>query len=119
MFDDRSKALRRLIVDMVDVGKRGHIGSAMSLIEILRVFFDSWLNYDPKNPSWEERDRFILSKGHGCLALFAILADKDFFSKEELKTFCKSDSILGGHPEKHVQELRPLLVHWGMAYRLV
>ena len=102
MFDDRSKALRRLIVDMVDIGKRGHIGSAMSLIEILRVFFDSWLNYDPKNPSWEERDRFILSKGHGCLALYAILADKDFFSKEELKTFCKSDSILGGHPEKHV-----------------
>ena len=62
MFDDRSKELRRLVIDMVDVGKRGHIGSAMSLIEILRVFFDSWLNYDPKNPSWEERDRFILSK---------------------------------------------------------
>ena len=100
MFDNRSKELRRLVIDMVDVGKRGHIGPAMSLIEILRVFFDSWLNYDPKNPSWEARDRFILSKGHGCLALYAILADKGFFSKDELKTFCKSDSILGGHPER-------------------
>ncbi|MBC8226215.1 MAG: transketolase, partial [Gammaproteobacteria bacterium] len=100
MFDERSKKLRRLIIDMVDVGKRGHIGPAMSLVEVLRVFYDSWLNFDPKNGLWEERDRFIFSKGHGCLALYAILADKGFFSKDELKSFCQFDSFLGGHPER-------------------
>jgi transketolase len=100
MFDDRSKELRRHIIDMVDVGKRGHIGPAMSLVEVLRVFYDSWLEYDPHKPLWENRDRLIFSKGHGCLALYAILADKGFFGVNELKSFCKFDSFLGGHPER-------------------
>jgi len=86
---------------MVEVGKRGHIGPALSLIEILRVLYDSFLNVRHENPLWEQRDRFILSKGHGCLALYAILADKGFFEKNELKRFCKPESILGGHPEKN------------------
>ena len=100
MLDNRSKELRRLVINMVDVGKRGHIGPAMSLIEILRVLYDSWLEYNPKDPQWADRDRFILSKGHGCLALYAILADKGFFPKKELETFCQPESILGGHPER-------------------
>ena len=52
------------------------------------------------NPKWEKRDRFILSKGHGCLALYSILADKNYFSKDEFNNFCKPTSILGGHPER-------------------
>ena len=84
MLDKRSKILRRLVLEMVKVGGRGHIGPALSLIEILRVLFDSILQYRPEQPDWSNRDRFILSKGHGCLALYAILADKKFFELSEL-----------------------------------
>ena len=94
MLDKRSKYLRQLVVEMVEVGRRGHIGSAMSLIEILRVLYDYFLRYRPNHPHWPDRDRFILSKGHGCLALYAILADKEFFERSELSKFCMSDSFL-------------------------
>ncbi len=99
-LDKRSKELRRHVIRMMEVGKRGHIGAAMSLIEILRVLFDSILKYDAKNPLWEKRDRFILSKGHGCLGLYSILVDKGFFPISELDQFCKPTSFLGGHPER-------------------
>ena len=99
MLDKRSKFLRQLVVEMVEVGRRGHIGSAMSLIEILRVLYDYFLRYRPNHPHWPDRDRFILSKGHGCLALYAVLADKGFLPLQALSTFCRSDSRLGGHPE--------------------
>jgi transketolase len=71
----------------------------MSLIEILRVLYDEVLRFQPQNPAWKNRDRCILSKGHGCLGLYAILADKNYFPLETLDTFCQRDSILGGHPE--------------------
>lgn len=100
LLDKRSKDLRRLVIQMIEVGGRGHIGPALSLIEVLRVLYDSFLQYRPDEPDWVERDRFILSKGHGCLALYAILTDKGFFPKEELATFGKSTSRLGGHPER-------------------
>ena len=87
---------------MVETGRRGHIGPAASLVEILRVFYDSWLSYRPHEPDWVDRDRFVLSKGHGCLALYALLADKGYFPIEELDTFCSSKSRLGGHPEMKV-----------------
>lgn len=99
-LDNRSKYLRRLVIDALIGGERGHVGSSMSLIEILRALYDDVLRYKPDEPYWDERDRCILSKGHGCLALYALLADKGFFSVEELKDFCRFDSILGGHPER-------------------
>jgi transketolase len=80
-------------------GQRGHIGSSMSLVEILRVLYDDVLRYRSDDPAWRERDRLILSKGHGCLALYVLLADKGFFPIDALDTFCRRDSILGGHPE--------------------
>ena len=98
-MDQRSKELRKLIVMGLENGNRGHIGPSMSLVEILRVLYDDILRFNPKKPNWEMRDRFILSKGHGCLALYSILIDKGFIKKNELKKFCKFDSILGGHPE--------------------
>ena len=100
MLDKRSKMLRRLMLEMVKVNGRGHIGPALSLIEILRVLYDSILQFRPDQPDWSNRDRFILSKGHGCLALYAILADKGFFELSELNRFCLPESILGGHPER-------------------
>lgn len=99
-FDERSLYLRGLIVDALEGGGRGHPGAALSLVEIVRVLYDDVLRVDPSNPSWAARDRCILSKGHGCLALYAILADKGFFPKEELLRQCKAGSILGGHPER-------------------
>ena len=99
MMDQRSKQLRRSIVDALEGGRRGHLGSSMSMVEILRVLYDSYLRFRPDEPLWADRDRFILSKGHGCLILYAMLADKGFFRKEELLTFCAPTSRLGGHPE--------------------
>ena len=98
-LDNRSIYLRRLAVRGLAGGKRGHLGSAFSLIEILRVLYDKVLNIDPLKPNDLNRDRCILSKGHGCLALYSILADKGFFDISELDKFCHFDGILGGHPE--------------------
>ncbi len=99
VLDVRSKALRRVVVETVVKASRGHLGPAMSLIEIMRVLYDDILRVRPQEPLWPERDRCILSKGHGCLALYALLADKGYFPGETLATFCRHDSILGGHPE--------------------
>ena len=98
-LDERSLELRRLIVAGLAGGGRGHLGSALSLVEILRVLYDDILRLNPAVPGWELRDRCILSKGHGCLALYAVLADRGFFGEEELDRFCHRDGILGGHPE--------------------
>ena len=101
-LDSRSRDLRRIIVRMMEYSRRGHIGSAFSLIEILRVLYDDILRYDPRNPEWKDRDRFILSKGQGCLGLYPLLCEKGFFSEEELWKFCQSDGLLGGHPEHKI-----------------
>lgn len=98
-LDARSIELRQMIIQILEASRRGHLGSAFSLVEILRVLYDAVLRYDPKRPQWPDRDRCILSKGHGCLALYVILADKGFFPEEELWRFCKTDGILGGHPD--------------------
>ncbi|MBF0444444.1 MAG: transketolase [Magnetococcales bacterium] len=99
-MDNRSLQLRKLVLRAMVGGGRGHPGSALSLIEILRCLYDDILNIKADRPDWDKRDRCILSKGHGCLALYAILSDKNFFSVTELDTFCHFDSILGGHPER-------------------
>jgi len=98
-LDERSLHLRRLVVRALEGGGRGHIGSSMSLIEMIRVLYDDVLRYRADDPRWIGRDRFILSKGHGCLALYAVLADKGFFPESALDDFCRLDSSLGGHPE--------------------
>ena len=101
-LDARSLALRRKIVETLQAGQRGHLASALSLVEMLRVLYDDVLRYDAANPRWPERDRFILSKGHGCLALYVMLADKGFFPESELTRFCRKDGLLGGHPEHKI-----------------
>ena len=99
-LDDRSRALRRLVLRAMAGGGRGHPGSALSLIEIFRVLYDDILRVRPLEPQWPGRDRCILSKGHGCLALYALLADHGFFPPAALDAFCRRDSFLGGHPER-------------------
>jgi len=100
VLDDRSRYLRALVLDALEGGGRGHLSSALSLLEIVRVLYDDILIHDPGIPLLKSRDRFILSKGHGCLGLFAVMADHGYFSKELLQTFCTFDSKLGGHPER-------------------
>jgi transketolase len=98
-LDARSIYLRQLVIRGLAGGGRGHLGPALSLVEVLRVLYDDILRHDPANPKWSERDRCILSKGHGCLALYALLADKGYIPIDMLDGFCSKDSILGGHPE--------------------
>jgi transketolase len=98
-LDKRSNDIRKMIVKSMLAAGRGHFASALSIVEIVRVLYDDIMRYDAKNPRWLDRDRFILSKGHGCLALYAVLAEKGFFPVDELWKFCSPDGILGGHPE--------------------
>jgi transketolase len=100
-IDERSKYLRTIVLNGLEGGGRGHLGPAISLLELLRVLYDEILIHDPKNPQLEIRDRFILSKGHGCLGLYAVLADAGYFPVSEINGFCKFGSRLGGHPEWH------------------
>lgn len=101
-LDERSRYLRGLIIDALEGGGRGHVGSALSLVEIVRVLYDDVLSFRPDDPGWPDRDRFILSKGHGCLGLYAVLADKGFFPINELRRQCRAGALLGGHPETHI-----------------
>ncbi|NDB76269.1 MAG: transketolase, partial [Verrucomicrobia bacterium] len=87
-MDSRGKDHRRLILQMLVGSGRGHVGAALSVMEICRVLYDDILRVDPANPKWADRDRFIFSKGHGCLSLYVMLAEKGFFPKEELMRSC-------------------------------
>ena len=98
-LDERSLHLRRSCVAAMESAGRGHLSSALSLIELVRVLYDDVMRFRPTEPRWADRDRCILSKGHGCLGLFAVLADKGFFPESEMLTYCGRDSMLGGHPE--------------------
>lgn len=82
-------------------GDEKHDPSAESTLDILWVLYDRILRYDARDPRSEDRDRFLMSKGHGPLALFAILADKGFFPAEEMARFETWEGILGGHPDRH------------------
>lgn len=94
-------ALRRRIVDLVYTGKDGHIPSAFSIVDIVATLYRHYLKVDPKNPRWAERDYFILSKGHGCVALYAVLAERGFLTEKDLAGFCRKGGILGEHPDRN------------------
>ena len=110
-LDERSKQLRRVIVRVLQKARRGHVGAAYSAIEILRVLYDDVLRFNPQNPKWKDRDRCILSKGHGCLALYAVLADKGFFPESELDKFCAANGIRYYHflqPNQYLPGSKPM-----------
>jgi len=92
--------VRRNILEMaLNAGaSSSHFGGGLSSVEILSTLYNFFLKYDSKNPEWENRDRFILSKGHGCISYYSILFEKGFLSKDDLLTFEKNNSELLGHP---------------------
>jgi len=92
--------IRRNILRMLTEAGSGHTGGSLSIVEILLALYGYKLRHDPKNPDWPERDRFILSKGHACPALYAVLAEEGYFPKEELLTLRKFGSRLQGHPHR-------------------
>ena len=87
------------ILEEVFSASSGHPGGSMSIAEILTYLYFVEMKVDPKNPKWEDRDRFVLSKGHCAPGLYAALAEKGYFPKEDLKTFRNVDSYLQGHPD--------------------
>ena len=95
----KCRQLRRDIINMTADAASGHPGGSLSIVEMLACLYYNTMNIDPANPHWEDRDRFVLSKGHSAPALYAVLADKGFFPREELKNFRQLHSILQGHPD--------------------
>ena len=93
-----AQKLRLDIINMIHNAGSGHSGGSLSCAEILTVLYDGIMNIDPKNPCWEDRDRFILSKGHAAPALYATLARKGYYDVSELATLRQIDSCLQGHP---------------------
>ena len=89
--------LHRLLT--LATGDEKHAASSTSTLDVLYVLYEHVLRIDPARPDWPERDRFVLSKGHGPAAFYAVLARKGFFAEEELRRFMKAGGRLGGHPD--------------------
>lgn len=98
-LQQRSVDVRLWTLDEVESAGSGHYGPAFSCVEILVSLYYGYLDVRPEEPTWAQRDRFILSKGHACSALYPILADLGFFDVAHLKTFTRLGSILGDHPD--------------------
>lgn len=91
--------LRATIARMVHRAGDGHIPSAYSILDLVAILYRDYLRVDPRRPQWEERDYFILSKGHGCLALYVVLERAGFLQPADLERFCTAGGILGEHPD--------------------
>jgi transketolase len=99
MIGRMNNALRRKIVDMVCRGRDGHIPSAFSIVDIIALLYRDFLKFKSQDPLWDERDYFILSKGHGCLALYVVLREHGFLTDHDIEHFCQEGGILGEHPD--------------------
>lgn len=98
-YEAKAKELRAEILKMLYACQSGHPGGSLSCVEMLMALYYGTMKIDPKNPKMEDRDRFVLSKGHACPTLYAILADLGYFPKEDLKRLRQIDSHLQGHPD--------------------
>lgn len=94
-----AKRIRREIVEMIGAAKSGHPGGSLSAVEVLVTLHFDVMRHDPANPKWPDRDRFILSKGHACPVLYAVLAECGYTPLDQLNTLRKLGSIYQGHPD--------------------
>jgi len=99
-LEEKALNIRKGILEIMAGGKRGHLGGSLSIADIVAALYFHQMQLDPKNPSWEDRDRFVLSKGHSVLAQYVALAELGFFPKEELRKVKKLGAILQGHPDR-------------------
>jgi transketolase len=98
-LEKKARALRLNIIKMIGVGQKGHLGGSFSLAEIATVLYFYKMKHDPKNPRWEGRDRFLLSKGHAALVQYAALAEAGYFPKDEIEKVKCLGAMLQGHPD--------------------
>ncbi len=96
---DKAYLSRKETIRLIAIAKSGHYGSSFSAVEIFAILYYRILRYDPKNPNWPERDRFILSKGHAAVGLYPLLADVGFFDPALLDTYTRLGSPFGDHPD--------------------
>ncbi len=99
LLAEKATRIRKHIIEMLYQAGSGHPGGSLSAADILSVLYFNEMKVDIDNPKWEDRDRFVLSKGHAAPVLYASLAEKGFFPKDELKSLRKMGSILQGHPD--------------------
>jgi len=95
----KATGIRKEILEMIVAARGTHIGSAFSIVDLLLYLYKEVLHVNPRRPEDPKRDKFVLSKGHGCAALYVILAHYGFFPKDILKSYCSPGSIFGGHPD--------------------
>lgn len=98
-LEEQAVQLRRDIVEMIHAAKAGHPGGSLSAVDMITALYFHVMRIDLQNPRWEDRDRFVLSKGHACPALYAALARRGFFDPKHLTTLRQYHSILQGHPD--------------------
>jgi transketolase len=98
-LEQTARHLRVEILKMLNSANSGHTGGSLSAIDVLTVLYFNRMRHDPSNPRWDDRDRFVLSKGHAAPALYACLAEAGYFSSSDLKTLRRLGSHLQGHPD--------------------
>ena len=94
----KSKTIRKSVLEMTTEAASGHPGGSMSAMDLIVTLYFYKMHHRPKDPTWADRDRFVLSKGHAAPALYSVLAESGYFPKEELNRFRHVDSFLEGHP---------------------
>lgn len=101
-LEKRLLEIKKLILQISHEAQVGHIGSSLSIADIITVLYFAILKVNPKKPKWKNRDRFILSKGHAALALYSALYLRDFLSQKQFYSYCKNGGCLGVHPEGNI-----------------
>ncbi len=101
LLKKKALSVRRQVLEMIACAGKGHIGGSLSCVEIITtLYLAPILNHNPGNPSWQDRDRFILSKGHAAATLYAVLAECGYLEKEKLCSYQKEKCSLLGHPDR-------------------
>ena len=96
---EKARRIRLATINAIHVAGTGHAGGALSIADLLAVLYFDEMRVRPTEPEWQERDRFVLSKGHACTSLYATLAECGYFPTEELSTLRQYGSRLQGHPD--------------------
>lgn len=100
-ISEKMKELKRQILTVSHNNQEGHIPAAFSILDILYVLYNDVMHIDPHDPKKEGRDRLVVSKGHASIGIYAVMADRGYFPREELETYCRFGSRLGGHPDRN------------------